>query len=68
MNKYATEPVGCRESKKELKQRIKVEKLKLNDFINLVENMDINYESKQTAVGSLYLNIVGMEKRLKDYK
>ena len=65
---YGITTAECREPKKQLKQRIKAEETKLEDFINLVEHMDINYEMRQMAVGSLYLNIVGMKKRLKDYK
>jgi len=67
MSKYRIESVGsCVESKKDLKKRLKVEKLKLKDFIEILEEVDMDYSHRSQVVGGMYLDIVNMEKRLKE--
>ncbi len=69
MSKYGTPTMAenCVETKKHLKQSIKREKRKLKDFIDISENMDMPWELKQQAVGSLYIQINNMKRRLKEH-
>jgi len=55
----------CRETKKVLKSRISKEKQKLKDFFELTEYIDMSWEARQQTIGSMYVNILGMKKRLK---
>ena len=69
MSKYKIEAKNsCVESKKDLKKRLKMEKLKLKDFIEILEEVDMDYGHRAQAVGSIYLDIVHMEKKLKEIR
>ena len=72
MNKYklSTTSVGreCVESPKMLKKRLKLEKKKLRDFMALTDELDMNWEHRQTAVGTLYTSIVRLKKEMKRSK
>ena len=57
---------SCVETKKHLKLRIKMEKKKLKDFFNIVEHLEMPWDHKQQAIGGMYLNILGMKRRLKE--
>jgi hypothetical protein len=68
MSKYGIEIVGgCVETKKDLKRKLKVEKAKLKDFIEIADNVDMNWEHKQQMTGALYLEIVRLKRRLKEH-
>ena len=69
MDKYGIGSTNsCVESNKDLKKRIKMQKMKLNDFIEIADGVDMNWEHKNQMAGSLYLELVRMEKRLKETK
>ena len=65
MSKYA-DTVGtesCTETKKDLKARIKQTKLRLKDFIELTNYVDMSWDARTQIIGSLYLDLVRMQDR-----
>ena len=57
---------SCVETKKHLKNEIKREKKKLRDFMDVTDRIDMSWEARQQTVGSMYIQIEGMERRLKE--
>lgn len=57
----------CRESKKTIKKRLKVAKDKLENVTDMLETLDMNYDSKQQAIGSLYMNVRRLQRELRNY-
>ena len=58
----------CRQSKKELKTRLKMAKEQLQTFITVTDSMDINLEERDKTIGRSYRQILLMEKELESYK
>ena len=70
-NKYGQTPIrtdACVESKKDLRERLVVEKLKLKDFIELSRYMDVPWEARYQTIGQQYLTIADIKKELKRMK
>ena len=71
-NKYEIERAetvnSCMDTKKNLKARLKIEKMKMRDFIGLSRNMDMPWEARYTAIGQLCLQIRELKQQLKRTK
>jgi len=70
-NRYSRSPLqtdACVETKKSLKERLKIEEMKMDDFVELSIHLDIPWEAKYQTVGQLYLEIRNMKRRLKEMK
>ena len=69
MGRYGIQSTAenCVETKKDLKKRIKVEKEKLKDFFDITAYIDMPWEARQQTIGSMYINILDMKKRLKGF-
>ena len=59
----------CRESIKVLKQKLKVEERRLEDFIELTERIDMTYDARYAAIGAMYSSVrrirIDLDRRLK---
>jgi len=70
-NKYRisrTEAVKeCTESKANIKSQLKMEKIKLNDFIDLVATIEIDWKERNAIIGQMYMNIAALKLSLKEH-
>jgi len=60
-------PCECIEDKKSVKKRYKSAKKQLEDTTDLLERVDMSYDSKQQAIGSMYMNVRRIKRQLKNY-
>ena len=71
-NRYELEKASatdsCVETRKNLKARLKIEKMKMKDFIELSRNMDIPWEARYQTVGQQYLHILEIKRQLEKAK
>ena len=58
----------CKQSKKELKTRLKMAKEQLQTFITVTGSMEISWEERDKTIGRSYRQILSMEKELESYK
>jgi len=58
----------CRETKAGLKASIKERKRAMEEFISLTNRLDMNWEARAQAVGSLAMDIRSMKIRLKSIR
>ena len=56
---------ACVETKKDLKKRIKQREIILEDFIEMIKIIDMPWEARQQAIGTLYTEIRDMKNKLK---
>lgn len=61
-------PTECVEQPRETKKRLQKAKLKLREFINLTEFMDIPYDNRNQAIGCAYMEVYRLERQMANIK